>query len=160
MNLSSSDIPQANLLDLIVDVVTFRYSPTLSTEDVIEAIRIRTGKTYRPRQANYYADAAVCFGLLQADLSGYSRTQAGNRLKEAKQGGEQDMVLKEAMMSSPLIRSLAHEFISEDAKIPSIRDISIWLRAHSRLSESTLTRRSSSLRRYVEFLVTTGDSNV
>ena len=160
MNYISSDIPQANRLDLLVEVVVALNQARFSPEDIIEIIRRKTGKTYRLRQAGYYGDAGVCFGLLQATGLGYMRTQLGDRLKQASQDAERIEVLREALLTTPIIADLEKTFLQQPAVVLTAHNLSLWLKNHSDLSTSTVKRRASSLMRYLEFLIESGEAHV
>lgn len=159
MNYVSSDIPQANRLDLLVEVVVALNQARFSSEDIIEVIRRKTGKIYRLRQAGYYGDAGVCFGLLQATGAGYMRTHLGERLKQASQDGERAEVLREALLTTPIIIELEKTFLKQQSELCTSGSVANWLKNRSDLSESTVKRRASSLMRYLEFLSENGGTH-
>jgi hypothetical protein len=152
MQYPTSDIPQANRLDLVIEVVIARSQPELDTREIIEIIRSKTQKEYAPRQANYYADAAVSFGLLQKTESGYLRTRLGELLKSKSAIGEGDGVFRQALMNTPLIADLVGDLNRDYGGNVSLENVSTWLQEHTDLAPATAVRRSSNILRCLEFL--------
>lgn len=152
MQYPSSDIPQANRLDLVVEVVIARSQPDIDTHEIIEIIRSKTQKEYDPRQANYYADAAVSFGLLQKTETGYLRTRLGDLLRSKSAVGEGDDVFRQALMNTPLIADLIRDLDHDYKGNVSLENVSNWLHEHTDLAPATVVRRSSNILRCIEFL--------
>lgn len=143
MKFKSSDIPQADSLLVIERTVAAIASGPKSDVEVARYLG------YTARQGHYYRKAAELCGYA-VHINGLSHvTELGKKLVDSNSEKTRIAVLQKGVMNIPVMAALIGEFSHNKALLNDRRQIMIWLSHHSDLSESTVTRRSSTVLNYL-----------
>ena len=140
---SSKEIPQADSLLVVEKTVAALASGSKDDVEIAQYLG------YTARQGHYYRKAAELCGFA-VHVKGKSQpTELGKKLVNAKSEAERVSILQEGVMNIPLIEALVGEFSHGHANLADRQAIIVWLRQNSDLSDSTVTRRSSTVLNYL-----------
>lgn len=133
--------PQADDLDKVIDIV-LNYENGLSTK---EAIAEYFG--FEPRQANYYASAAIYLDLLKRDpdVAGtFVLTDVGRRLAQSERRAQRNLIMIQQLLARPTFyRSIAGYFFPDEGFRPISRlEIKNIIDEYHDLEFSTAYRRA------------------
>ena len=151
MVFSSSEIPQANRIDLLFTALHAVECGFVTSQEVARFLGNSTGKSFVARQGAYYGDACVVLGLLVRSDSGYQLTKRGKSMVIAIGSGTASKVLSEAILGTPLFSLLCRDLGFTSDHEPGLDEIVDWISSHSVLSASTAARRASTIRNYVRY---------
>jgi hypothetical protein len=129
----TKDIPQANRLDVVVDIVCGAKWPSTSIE-IAEFI------AYRPRQGAYYADAAELLGLIERRASKWVRTPRGEHFCNVNLN-ERKELLREYVSQVPIVSIALRLVESMGVRGISSDELTKKMLAYSGLDRSTPRRR-------------------
>ena len=137
MKVPSVDIPQADTLDLIVELLATAWMGGSQRAKLVAA---ELGVV--PRQVTYYRQAARILGLAKLKGETLKLTDSGNALMSATGVSERHALLGEAVLNTPLIRSLLRDRRTEEL---SPHNVEQYIRRNSSLSGATVPRRAHTL---------------
>lgn len=155
--ISSGEVPQADNLDILHEVVAGVSSGHQYKPEVAEWLTTQTDEEWTRRQADYYAIAAHAIGLLDADLGEYSQSDADREVRKWTMTPEGDRYLELTEMDPleareylyDLIRELEIvEMVIEKAKenaVISQTEIADVIREETTVSGSTAGRRAKTI---------------
>lgn len=152
MKFQSSEIPQANRLDLVIKVVQKCGSSGLNSGEIAEILSVSTGTKYTIRQALYYGDAAVILGLMVRSESLFTLSRQGRRLSSATSTSKTKQIVQEALEENQLIYAIMKKLDQTNADAGQAQIITEFLLEHSNLAVSTAKRRASTIIRYLEYI--------
>ena len=151
MVFSSSDIPQANRIDLLFTTVQAVERGFGTSQEIAQFLREFTGDSFVARQGAYYGDACVVLGFLVRSETGYLLTKRGRSMMVAIESGSAHKEMSAAILGTPLFSLLCHDLGFTSTHEPGLNEIVNWISSHTALSVSTATRRASTLRNYVSY---------
>lgn len=152
MRFQSSEIPQANRLDLVLKIVDSTGSEGITTSEIVALLESSTNSKYTPRQALYYGDAGAILGLLVRNENNYVLSRLGKRYALSISSSTKSQYLREALQENKLISSLHKHLEKNGFSKDDQREIAKWISQHSGLANSTSLRRASTLSRYLEYI--------
>jgi hypothetical protein len=152
MKFQSSEIPQANRLDLVIKLVQKCGSGGLNSGEITEILSVSTGTTYTMRQALYYGDAAVILGLMVRSESLFTLSRQGRRLSSATSTSKTKQIVQEALEENQLINAIMDRLKQANPDPDKSQIITEFLLRHSNLAVSTARRRASTIIRYLEYI--------
>jgi hypothetical protein len=132
--ISSRDIPQANRLHLITRFLCNIKKWPVSSNTIAEYLK------YKPRQGQYYADAAELLGLIQRDSKMWKKTLRSQFFCESNTKTRL-YLLREYALQIPIISIVLRLVESHGVDGVSIEDITHLASTYSDLDPSTLSRR-------------------
>ena len=143
MKFKSSDIPQADSLLVIEKTAAAIASGPKSDQQIAEYLG------YTARQGHYYRKAAELCGYA-IHTGGVSHlTDLGKKLVNSDSEKARVAVLQTGVMNIPIMAALIGEFSKNKVPLGDRHQIIVWLSHHSDLSQSTATRRSSTVLNYL-----------
>lgn len=140
---SSKEIPQADSLIVVEKTVAALASGSKDDVEIAQYLG------YTARQGHYYRKAAELCGFAIHVKGKSQATDLGKKLVNAKNEVERISVLQEGVMNIPLIAALVGEFTRGSENLGDRQRVVVWLRQNSDLSDSTATRRSSTVLNYL-----------
>ena len=141
MKISSLDVPQADTLDLVVKLLAVLWNDeSQNKEKIAKELGIVR------RQVDYYEHAARILGLAVIGGGTVQFTDAGKALMEATRVQDRRRLLKEAVLNTPIIRSLLRDRRPEEL---SQAVVSQFLREKSTSSGATIPRRAQTIRTWI-----------
>lgn len=152
MKFQSSDVPQANRLDLVIKLVQICGSDGLNSGEIAEILSSSTGTSYTIRQALYYGDAAVILGLMVRSESLFTLSRQGRRLKSANSTVKTKAIIQETLEENQLISEIILRLNRSNSETDRSQIITEFLLQHSSLAISTARRRASTINRYLEYI--------
>jgi hypothetical protein len=139
--LRRSDIPQADTLGRVRDVMDALAAGSAAPEDVANAT------TFSLRHVHYRLHAARVLGLVTMGRNIASLTPLGRDLVRARHGGRAERVLWErAMRESALLKSVAPNLLAR--RSPSADELARRFEQKTGLSRATALRRARALLRW------------
>ncbi|MHB8382941.1 MAG: DUF7226 domain-containing protein [Candidatus Binataceae bacterium] len=137
MKVPSVDIPQADTLDLIVEILATAWKGGNQRASLVAA---ELGIV--PRQVTYYRQAARILGLANLKDGVLTLTAAGEELMSATGVAERHALLRGAVLKTPLIESLLRDRRAEEL---STHGVEQYIRRKTSLSGATIPRRAHTL---------------
>src|ERR1700722_11757355 len=141
MKIPSLDVPQADTLDLVVKLLAVLWNDEAQSKD-----KIARELGIVPRQVDYYEHAARILGLAEIGGGKVRFTDAGRALMEATRVESRRTLLREAVLNTPIIRSLLRHRRPEEL---SQGVVSQFLRENSTSSGATIPRRAQTIRTWL-----------
>ena len=144
--------PQANDLDKVIDTVLHLDDELLNTKESISQFF-----DFDERQGDYYANAAIYLGFLKHDGERprkFELTPLGEKLQNCNNRNQRNLFLLKQILVKPTFYVLFQDLISLDCNLDRLSKSRIMeiIDAKSELSGSTLGRRASTVRRWLQWI--------
>jgi hypothetical protein len=147
----ADEVPQANRVELILDLVVEISNRVVDEREVRNILRKRGKAAYVRRQGQYYAHAGTCIGLVVCDGDRYSLTRRGLAIVANRDQSKRRAALSAAIIETPFFATIIHDLRLSCENTGSRGEVASWVIAHTNLSDSTAMRRSSSVHRFLKY---------
>jgi hypothetical protein len=137
------DIPQANTLDLVVDLVALLYQGM----DGKEALAAELG--IDPREVEYYKHAARILGFIRGPIDDPLLTDRARELMEAVKPTQRYAVIVHAIEETEVFRRLLGAYRREELSKNAVVD---FLKTNTALTGTTVGRRADTILAWLRFV--------
>lgn len=137
------DVPQANTLDLVVDLVALLHEGMDGTEALARELRID------PREVEYYKHAARILGFIRGSIDEPELTDRATELMASVRPAQRHAIIVHAIEETEVFRRLLTAYRREELSKKTVVD---FLKANSALTGSTVGRRADTILAWLKFI--------
>jgi hypothetical protein len=137
------DVPQANTLDLVIDVVALLHEGMDGKEALASELGID------PREVDYYKHAARILGFTSGSLDEPELTDRATELLESMKPAQRHAIIAHAIEEAEVVRRLRSAYRPEELSKNTVVD---FLKANSALTGTTVGRRADTILAWLKFI--------
>jgi hypothetical protein len=137
------DIPQANTLDLVVDLVALLYQGMDGKDVLASELGID------PREVEYYKHAARILGFIRGSIDEAVLTERARELMEAVKPAQRHTIIVDAIEESDVFRRLLAAYRREELSKNTVAD---FLKRNTALTGTSVGRRANTILAWLKFI--------
>lgn len=147
--------PQANSFPRVMDLLSILYSRPLTFDDVT------TTYGFNVRQTNYYIAACKYLGLVEDSnehrgMRSYKLTTEGQRIMSLKHKAKYLAIIKK-VLEKPVFNAVFGRYLAQYAPASKTEIFTIMKECGIPLNDVTLSRRSDTVRSWMEWILSQGE---
>jgi hypothetical protein len=137
------DVPQANTLDLVVDLVALLHEGMDGTDALARELGIDR------REVEYYKHAARILGFIRGSIDEAQLTERAAELMASVRPAQRHAIIADAIEETEVFRRLLTAYRREEFSRKTVVD---FLKANSALTGSTVGRRADTILAWLKFI--------